>query len=168
MARYIWAPRVPGAEGAIEGRLVRGLPPVEHVDQVCESCLARKQRQQPFPTSSRYRAAHLLELVHVDLCGPITPETPGGKRMFLLAVDDKSRFMWLVLLTSKDQATAAIVQLQARAEAEAGRRLGTLRTDRGGEFTARTFNDYCAKHGVQRHLMAPYTTQQNGVVERRN
>ena len=107
-------------------------------------------------------------MVHADLCGPITPETPGGKRMFLLAVDDKSRFMWLVLLTSKDQAMAAIVQLQARAEAEAGQRLGTLRTDRGGEFTARTFNDYCIEHGVQRHLTAPYTLQQNGVVERRN
>jgi hypothetical protein len=37
--------------------------------------------------------------------------------MFLLAVDDKSRFMWLVLLTSKDQAVAAIIQLQAQAEA---------------------------------------------------
>ena len=54
-----------------------------------------------------------LELVHADLCGPITPETPGGKRMFLLAIDDKSRFMWLVLLTSTDQAAATIVQLQA-------------------------------------------------------
>ena len=76
--------------------------------------------------------------------------------------------MWLVLLGSKDQAADAIVRLQARAEAEAGRKLGTLRTDRGGEFSSRAFGEYCAMEGVQRHLTAPYTPQQNGVVERRN
>ena len=43
-----------------------------------------------------------------------------------------------------------------------------LRTDRGGEFTARVFEEHCAGEGVQRHLTAPYTPQQNGVVERRN
>jgi IS30 family transposase len=89
------------------------------------------------------------------LCGPISPETPGGKQSFLLVVDDKSRYMWLVLLASKDQAAAAIIKLQARAEAEVGRKMGTLRTDRGGEFTAHTFGDYCSDQGIQRHLTAP-------------
>jgi transposase InsO family protein len=88
--------------------------------------------------------------------------------MFLLAVDDMSRYMWVVLLATKDGASTALIHLQARAEAEAGRKLGTLRTDRGGEFTAHTFGEYCAGEGIQRQLTAPYTPQQNGVVERRN
>jgi hypothetical protein len=88
--------------------------------------------------------------------------------MFLLVVDDMSRFMWLVLLATKDEAAAAIVRLQTRAEAEVGHKLGTLRTDRGGEFTVKDFGEYCAGQGIQRHLTAPYTPQQNGVVERRN
>jgi len=58
-----------------------------------------------------------------------------------------------------------IKRFLARAEAEAGRKLRTLRTDRGGEFTAHA---YYAEHGIQRHLTAPYTPQLNGVVERRN
>lgn len=148
--------------------MVRGLPPIEQVEQLCDSCLAGKQRRHPFPAASKYRAPNLLELVHADLCGPISPETPGGKRSFLLIVDDKSRYMWLVLVASKDQAGQALIQFQARAEVESGRKLGTLRTDRGGEFTARAFAEHCAEHGVQRHLTAPYTPQQNGVVERRN
>jgi transposase InsO family protein len=148
--------------------MVRGLPPIDHVEQLCDSCLAGKQRRQPFPTASKFHATRPLELVHADLCGPITPETPGGKKLFLLVVDDKSRYMWLVLLSSKDQAGDVIIRLQARVEAEVGRKLGTLCTDRGGEFTARTFMEYCAEQGVQRHLTAPYTPQQNDVVERRN
>ena len=53
-------------------------------------------------------------------------------------------------------------------EVEAGEKLGTLRTDRGGEFTAQAFATHCADHGVQRHFTAPYMPQQNGVVERHN
>jgi hypothetical protein len=43
-----------------------------------------------------------------------------------------------------------------------------LRTDNGGEFTAAEFASYCADEGVQRHYSAPYSPQQNDVVERRN
>ncbi|WVZ49440.1 hypothetical protein U9M48_000802, partial [Paspalum notatum var. saurae] len=148
--------------------MVRGMPHLDHVDQVCDSCLVGKQRRLPFPSKAKYRAQNLLELVHGDICGPVTPVTPSGNRYFLLLVDDLSRYMWLMLLSSKDQAAAAIVRFKGVTEAEAGRKLRTLRTDRGGEFTARTFADYCAEEGIQRHLTAPYTPQQNGVVERRN
>lgn len=91
--------------------IVRGLSVIEHVEQMCESCLAGKQHRQPFPAVSRFYASRSLELVHADLCGPITPETPGDKRLFLLVVDNKSRYMWLILLASNDQVAATIVQL---------------------------------------------------------
>jgi transposase InsO family protein len=117
---------------------------------------------------AKFRVEEKLELVHGDLCGPVTPATPGGKRYFFLLVDDVSRYMWLVLLAMKDEALAAFTAFQAWAEADAGRKIGTLRTDRGGEFTARSFADHCTKQGMQRHLTAPYTLEQNGVVERRN
>jgi transposase InsO family protein len=148
--------------------LVKGLPHIDHVDQVCDSCLAGKQRRATLPTVDKFHAEEKLELVHGDLCGPVTPTTPRGKRYFFLLVDDVSRYMWLVLLAMKDEALAAFTAFQARAEAEAGRKIGTLHTDRGGEFTARSFTDHSTKQGMQRHLTAPYTPEQNGVMERRN
>jgi transposase InsO family protein len=117
---------------------------------------------------ARYHAEEKLELVHGDLCGPVTPATPGAKRYSFLLVDDVSRYMWLVLLATKDEALSAFTAFQARAEVEAGRKIGMLHMDRGGEFTARSFIEHCSKQGVQRHLTAPYTPKQNGVVERRN
>ncbi|KAL1219423.1 Retrovirus-related Pol polyprotein from transposon TNT 1-94 [Cardamine amara subsp. amara] len=43
-----------------------------------------------------------------------------------------------------------------------------FRTDRGGEFISHEFQSFCEKYGIKRQLTAPYSPQQNGVVERRN
>jgi hypothetical protein len=96
------------------------------VDQVCDSFLASKQRQLSFPSEAKYHAVHKLELVHDDLCGPVTPATPTGKRYFFLLMDDVSRYMWLTLLETKGEASAVLKRFQTRAEAEAGRKVGTL------------------------------------------
>lgn len=148
--------------------MVRGLPAIAHVEELCEACLAGKHRRAPFPQVAKYRATAPLELVHGDLCGPISPATPGGNRYFLLLVDDFSRFMWIKLLRTKDEAADAIRRFQASAEVESRHTLRVFRTDRGGEFTATEFMGWCADHGIKRHLTAPYSPQQNGVVERRN
>lgn len=130
------------------GNLVHGLPHIEHADELCDACLAGKQRRLPFLEKARYRAQKPLELVHGDLCGPITPATPGGRRYILLLVNDYSRFMWVLLLASKDEAEQAIVKQQAAAEVEGGQKLRVLRTDRGGEFTSATFYKHCDEKGV--------------------
>ncbi|WVZ79228.1 hypothetical protein U9M48_026832 [Paspalum notatum var. saurae] len=36
--------------------MVRGLPKIEHVSELCDSCLAGKQRRAPFPKTANYRA----------------------------------------------------------------------------------------------------------------
>ncbi|CAA7393944.1 unnamed protein product [Spirodela intermedia] len=148
--------------------LVRGLPAVGPVDQLCEACLAGKQKRSPFPQQGEYRARRGLELVHSDLCGPIAPETPNGSKYFLLLVDDRSRYMWVAMLPSKDRAAVAIKEIKARAEGESGLKLGALRTDRGGEFTSHEFAEYYAGEGIHHQHTAPYSPQQNGIVERRN
>ena len=152
------------------GRLAmtRGLPHLEHVEQFCDTCVITKHRRSAFPRQARYRAQELLELVHGDLCGPISPATPGGRRYFLLLVDDATRYMWVMLLAAKDNASDAIKRVQAAAEAQSGRKLRVFRTDNGGEFTSTEFAAYCADEGIERHSSTPYAPQQNGVVERRN
>jgi hypothetical protein len=73
--------------------IVRGMSCLDHVEQFYDVCVLTKQRQLPFPQQSSFRAKERLELVHGDLCGPMTPATPGGRRYFLLLVDNLSRYM---------------------------------------------------------------------------
>jgi transposase InsO family protein len=107
----------------------------------------------------------LLDQVHDDLCGPITPTTLGGRCHFLLLVDDKSRYMWVWLLSSKDEASTVIKQWKALAEAETGHVLQVLCTELGGDFTSIEFGEWCVDQRVRHHLSAPYSSPQNGVVE---
>jgi hypothetical protein len=92
----------------------------------------------------KYRAERCLELVHGDFCGPISPATPRGNKYFLLPVDYLSRYMWVVVIPSKDRVAAAINDIHARTEEESGL-LRALRTN-----------------------TAPYNSQQNDIVECQN
>jgi hypothetical protein len=76
--------------------------------------------------------------------------------------------MWVALLTTKDATADAVKHLQAVAEKKSGRKLQALRTDNGREFTIAEFVAYYAEEGIERHYSAPYSPQQNSVVERRN
>jgi hypothetical protein len=91
-----------------------------------------KQRRLPFPQQSSFRAKERLELVHGDLCGPVTSATPGGRHYFLLLVDDLSCYMWVMVLDSKGEDVDAIRRAQAATEEECGRKLRVLCTDNGG------------------------------------
>jgi hypothetical protein len=63
-----------------EKEMVGGVPVISQPDQLWHPCLARKQTRKSFPSSTTFRAGKPLELVHVDLCGPITPSTEAGNK----------------------------------------------------------------------------------------
>lgn len=147
-----------------QGAMVRGLPDIEQVDRICNCCQIAKQRRAPFPSEAKYRATEPLELVHGDLCGPISPATPGGKRHLLLLVDDMSRYMWVVLLGTKDQAPAAIRDIQAKVKLECGRKLKVLRTDRGGGVNSPRLNLVSTAQGMACDVTSPRPIRRSRMV----
>ncbi|KAD7480463.1 hypothetical protein E3N88_03599 [Mikania micrantha] len=148
--------------------LARGLPSITHPSQVCEFCLAGKQVRLPFPSKSGYRSSKSLELIYADVCGPISPTTHGGNRFLLLIVDDYSRYMWGYLIKAKSEVYECLKDFKSSIEQETSKKIKGLRTDNGGEFNSQKIKDLCAQSGICHQLTAPYSPQQNGVVERRN
>ena len=149
-------------------KMVKGMPKINQSTGVCEGCLMSKQTRKTILNKANYSAEAVLELVHGELCGPISPKTASGYRYFFLLVDDYSRFMWIYFLKSKDEAFKNFKSFRALVENKSERKIKVFRTDRGGEFTSNEFKEYCEGAGIERHYTTPYTPQQNGVVERRN
>lgn len=139
-----------------------------HGERVCDACMLGKHSRDPFPMQTMHRAIKPLELVYTDLCGPISPPTLGGNRYFMLLVDDNTRYTWIYTLKTKDEALEVFKKFKQDVELETSLKVKSLRSDRGGEFLNRLFTSYCNETGIKRYFTAPYSPQQNGVVERRN
>ncbi|PNX69396.1 ubiquitin carboxyl-terminal hydrolase, partial [Trifolium pratense] len=72
-------------------QMVIGLPELEDSDENCSDCLTGKQHRDIIPKQANWRASVKLELIHSDICGPISPQSNGGCRYFMTFTDDFSR-----------------------------------------------------------------------------
>ncbi|MCH83490.1 retrovirus-related pol polyprotein from transposon tnt 1-94 [Trifolium medium] len=118
--------------------MVQGLPMVKEPSEKCTNCMKGKQQRDVISKKSSWRATAKLELIHSDICGPINPESNGKKRYFITFIDDLSRKSWVYFLSEKSEALAVFQKFKC------------LRTDRGGEYTSTTFNEFCDTHGIRR------------------
>nr|GEU45963.1 hypothetical protein [Tanacetum cinerariifolium] len=95
--------------------LVAGLPKFKyHKERLCPSYEQGKSKRashlpKPVP-NSRQR----LNLLHMDLCGPMRIASINGKRYVLVIVDDYSRCTWVHFLRSKDEAPELIIKFLKR------------------------------------------------------
>ncbi|GJZ32249.1 retrovirus-related pol polyprotein from transposon TNT 1-94 [Tanacetum coccineum] len=148
--------------------MVKGLDQIDHPNQVCEGCLLKKHARSSFLKEATLIAKEPLQLIHMDLCGPITPPSHGKNLYFMLFIDDYSRKNWVYFLNEKSQTFEAFMKFKAMVEKEKGLKIKSMRSDRGGEFLSKEFNKFYEDNRIRRFLTAPYSPQQNGVVERKN
>ncbi|GKB28169.1 retrovirus-related pol polyprotein from transposon TNT 1-94 [Tanacetum coccineum] len=148
--------------------MVTGLPPIGQMKITCEACVKGKHHRVSFPKQSKWRSSEKLELIHSDLCGPITPPSNGQKRYLISFIDDFSRKTWIYFVVEKSEAFHIFKEFKARVEKQSGSFIKCLRTDRGGEYNSTEFKEFCKEHGIKRQLTTAYTPQQNGVAERKN
>ena len=69
------------------------------------------------------------------------------------------------MLKKKSHVFTVFKHFRALVENITGRTIKCLRTDNGGEFTSKEFDNYCKDAGIERHKTTVYTPQQNGVAE---
>ncbi|KAG6613804.1 Retrovirus-related Pol polyprotein from transposon TNT 1-94 [Phytophthora cinnamomi] len=136
--------------------------------ELCDGCSLGKQTRVSYMKSSPNRAKQVLEVVHSDVCGPMQTSTFGGKRYFVTFIDDKSHFCVVYLMRNKSEVAAKFAEFVALAETQTGKRVKTLRSDNGGEYTSREMAKFCSDRGIVQKFTPPYTPQLNGVAERMN
>eukprot|EP00253_Pinus_taeda_P034923 PITA_34923 len=82
--------------------------------------------------------------------------------------DDFSRNTWTYFLKKKSEVFDRFKEFKALVENQTEKKIKVLRTDNGGEFCGKEFEEFCKKCGIARQKTTPYTPQQNGVAERMN
>ncbi|CAI7794954.1 unnamed protein product [Closterium sp. NIES-53] len=134
----------------------------------CETCLTSKFLRFPFH-SAVGQSSDLVELVHVDLVGPMKVKGDGGALYSMTMVDDYTRLTWSFPLAKKSDAARVIIEeWLPMVERESGKRVKAIHSDRGGEFLGAEFRSWLKQHGIKQQLTTAYTPQSNGVAERAN
>ncbi|GJR17617.1 integrase, catalytic region, zinc finger, CCHC-type containing protein [Tanacetum coccineum] len=149
--------------------LVDGLPKFKYgKDHLCSACERGKSKKASHPPKLVPSDHSKLELLHMDLCGPMRVASINGKRYILVIVDDYSRYTWVYFLRSKDETPEIIKKFIAQAQLNYKAKVCKIRTDNGTEFKNTTLKAHYEKLGIMQQFSIARTPQQNGVVERRN
>ena len=133
----------------------------------CLSCVQAKQPRKPHKAAEERHLAP-LELIHSDLCEMNGVLTKGGKRYFMTLIDDSTRYCYVYLLNTKDEALHYFKIYKAEVENQLEKKIKRVRSDRGGEYFSSEFDSFCAEHGIIHERTPPYSPQSNGVAERKN
>ena len=72
-------------------------------DRVCMSCVEGKMHDTTHPSKTIISSKRILEVLHVDLFGPPSHASLGGKKYCLVIVDDYSRYTWVYVFKLKSE-----------------------------------------------------------------
>ena len=122
----------------------------EH-SEVCRGCALRNYTNTAFPISDS-RSTRILDLIHSDLCGPMSSVSLRGYEYYVTFIDYHSKKTWIYFLKSKksEEVLQRFQEFKALVENKIGRKIQALRSNNGGEYTSKEFDGYCRHEGIRR------------------
>ena len=96
----------------------------------------------------------------MDLFGPPSFDSLGGRKYCLVIVDDYSRYTWVYFFKRKSETQQTVIDFANEAQRQHNAKILTIRSD--------TLDEFLSDEGIKHQYAAPYTPQQNGVLERKN
>ncbi|KAL0409642.1 UNVERIFIED_CONTAM: Transposon Ty2-B Gag-Pol polyprotein [Sesamum radiatum] len=122
---------------------------IDNLDHLptCEPCLKGKMTKKPFVGQSAI-ANGLLDLVHTDVCGPLSIPARRGFSYFITFTDDHSRYGYIYLMRYKSEAFGRFEEYRLEVANQTNLKIKALRSDRGGEYLSGEFMDYLKENGI--------------------
>ncbi|GKB86649.1 putative ribonuclease H-like domain-containing protein, partial [Tanacetum coccineum] len=153
----------------VRGNLVRGLPSkIFENNHTCVACQSGKQHKASCKTKIVSSISQPLQMLHMDLFGPTFVKSLMKKVYCLVVTDDYSRFSWVFFLATTDETSEILKTFITGVENLIDLKVKVIRCDNGTEFKNKVMNQFCEMKGIKREFSVARTSQQNGVVERKN
>ncbi|GKA63105.1 retrovirus-related pol polyprotein from transposon TNT 1-94 [Tanacetum coccineum] len=137
-------------------------------DHLCSSCELGKAKHKSFKTKTTPSSKRRLQILHMDLCGPMRVESFNGKKYVLVIINDYSRYTWAHFLRSKDETPEVLIDFLKLVQRGLHAQVRTVQTDKGTELLNKTLHAYFAQEGIEHQTSTARTPEENGVVKRQN
>nr|GEZ74224.1 retrovirus-related Pol polyprotein from transposon TNT 1-94 [Tanacetum cinerariifolium] len=149
--------------------LVRGLPKLKFKkDHLCSAYAMGKSKKKSHKPKSKDTNQEKLYLLHMDLSGPMRVKSVNRKKYILVIVNDYSRFTWVKILRSKDEAPDFIIKFLKMIQVRLKVPVRRIRIDNETEFVNQTLREYYEEVDISHETSVSRSPQQNDVIERRN
>ena len=89
-----------------------------------------------------------MEIIHTDVCGPMSVEARGGYHYFLTFTDDLSRYGYIYLMKHKSKTFEKFKEFQSEVENHRNKKIKFLRSDRRGEYLSYEFVLHLKQCGI--------------------
>ncbi|GJR64237.1 retrovirus-related pol polyprotein from transposon TNT 1-94, partial [Tanacetum coccineum] len=103
----------------------------DHLCYLCSSCELGKAKRKSFHTKTTPSSKRRLQLLHMDLCGPMRVESINGKKYVLVIVDDYSKYTRTHFLRSKDKTPDILIDFLRLIQRGLHAQVRTVQTDKG-------------------------------------
>ncbi|GJT37329.1 retrovirus-related pol polyprotein from transposon TNT 1-94 [Tanacetum coccineum] len=142
--------------------LVDELPMFKHEkDHLCSACEQGKSKKAVLKTKLVPSTRSKLELIHMDLCGPMRVEIINGMKYIMVIVDDYSCYTWVYFLYTKDEAPEMIIKFITHVQLNFKVQIQKVGTDNGTKFKNPTLRSHYEKLGILHQTLIARTPQQN-------
>ena len=101
----------------------------------------------------------MLQLVHVDTCGPFEPAR-NGERYFLHILDNHSRMTWTFPMRTRDEASLCLSRWRVEVERESDTKLKAVRSDNAPELV-KILKQWETQCGIAHNPTEAYNSLQN-------
>lgn len=114
------------------------------------------------------RAKKTLEIVHIDVYGPVETKSIGGSKYFVTFENDFSRMGLIYFIRSEDEVMNCFKQFKNIIENQKSCKIKILRSENGKEYCSKEYENFLKNNGIIHQKTNPYTPKQNGMSERLN
>ncbi|KAJ9539364.1 LOW QUALITY PROTEIN: hypothetical protein OSB04_032097 [Centaurea solstitialis] len=136
--------------------LVTGLPSLRFTkEQLCSACEMGKIKKSSHKLKVEHNTSKPLQLLHMDLCGPMRVQSINGRKYVLVIVDEFSRYTWVNFLRSKDGASDIIISFIRNVQVRLQLPVQVIRTDNGTEFKNRKLDSFLDSVGITHTFSLP-------------
>ena len=136
-------------------------------ESFCDICAANKLNRKPLSSKMALRKSSKLELVYSDVRGLMETTSLGGHRYVVSFIDSYSRFARAYFMKHMSGVLEKFRQFCIDEGVPRTFSSLTLRSDGGGEYDNKAFDEFCFAQEIKRDMTAPYSPHQNCVAERR-